>query len=146
MNRSLYDIVPATKPFARPKSYGNYPIPRHHPPVSKDFPPGLNLYNPASSHSPALPRKKRGSPSPLAHPPGAWHVPPATAITKSFNSASGNTTVPISRPSITMPFAFPISCCLATNARRTKPRVATGLTLSATSMPRISFSTFTPFK
>ena len=26
MNRSLYDIVPATKPFARPKSYGNYPI------------------------------------------------------------------------------------------------------------------------
>ena len=64
MNRSLYDIVPATKSFALPRSYGNYPIPRHHQLVSKDFPPGLNLYNPASSHSPALPRKKRGSPSP----------------------------------------------------------------------------------
>ena len=38
---------------------------------------------------------------------------------KIFSSASGNTTVPMSRPSITTPRRRPISCCMATSLRRT---------------------------
>ena len=52
----------------------------------------------------------------------------AEAVTNIFSSASGKTTVPMSLPSMTIPLAFPISCCCFTKASRTKPKAAIGLT------------------
>lgn len=54
--------------------------------------------------------------------------------------------MPISRPSMTIPFRSPIFCCAATIAVRTKGMTLTGLTLSDTRMERISRSTSIPFR
>ena len=68
------------------------------------------------------------------------------AVINSFNSASGNTTVPISRPSKITPLARLIACCCSTIALRTADIVATGLTDSDTRIVQILSSTFSSFK
>ena len=52
--------------------------------------------------------------------------------------------VPMSRPSMTIPFSRPICCWRLTMASRTKPSAATMLTLDDTASVRMSFSTNTP--
>ena len=69
-----------------------------------------------------------------------------SAVMKTLSSALGNTTVPMSRPSITTPPASAMRCWMATSLVRTSGTRATRLTLEATSMVRISFSTLMPFK
>ena len=68
------------------------------------------------------------------------------AVTNIFNSASGNTVVPMSLPSITMPFCFPISRCCVVRHSRTNGSAATRLTFCETSSVRISLSTFLPLR
>ena len=67
-----------------------------------------------------------------------------SAVMKSFSSASGNTTVPMSRPSITTPRRRPISCCRATSLRRTSGMALTRLTQFETSIVRIFPSARSP--
>ena len=73
------------------------------------------------------------------------HVSPIAAV-PFVSSAFGNTVVPISRPSITMPLSSPIFCCCSTSASLTKGTAAIGLTWLETSNERISFSTSSPFR
>ena len=55
-----------------------------------------------------------------------------------LNSASGNTTVPISRPSTTQLVFFPILRCISTMASRTYFTALTALTFSVTGIERIA--------
>ena len=70
----------------------------------------------------------------------------ADASRNILSSASGNTTVAISRPSITTPLFLPSFCCWLTNLVRTAEIAATGLTRAETSRVLICFSTLIPFK
>ena len=69
-----------------------------------------------------------------------------SAVMKSFNSAFGNTTVPMSRPSITTAFSLPIFLCCSTIAVRTSLIALTSLTRPDTLMLRIGFSTLSPLR
>ena len=59
--------------------------------------------------------------------------------------AGYETTVPMSRPSITTPRRRPISCCMATSLRRTAGMALTWLTQLLTSIVRILPSARSPF-
>jgi len=63
-----------------------------------------------------------------------------------YGAAGGKTAVPMSRPSMTIPPSAPKACCWAVRNSRTKPSAAMGLTKEATSIVRISFSTFSPLR
>ena len=66
-----------------------------------------------------------------------WARTSALAVAKTFISASGNTTVPMSRPSITRPLSLPMACCCLTIALRTKPMAAMMLTTLLTRIERM---------
>ena len=69
----------------------------------------------------------------------------ADAVRKIFTSASGSTTVPMSRPSTTMlPWPAASSRCNCTNRARTAGTADTADTALVTSSPRISVDTFSP--
>lgn len=89
---------------------------------------------PVVSRSPESRRSWLPGLSPSTRRNGVGHGSQGVAVTKIFNSASGKTVVPMSRPSITMPFSFPIACCCATISVRTKSSALMGLTLDDTSI------------
>ena len=63
-----------------------------------------------------------------------------------FTSASGNTVVPMSRPSITTPRLRPMRCCWATMAWRTMGMTDTSLTELEIRIWRMSSSRLAPFR
>src|SRR5256712_10921672 len=70
--------------------------------------------------------------------------PSGEASRKIFSSALGNTTVPMSRPPITIPPPAPARCCSATSTCRTFAIVASRDAACATSIIRISRVTSAP--
>ena len=71
------------------------------------------------------------------------------AVRYTFTGASGATTVPMSRPSATMPspaasVSAMICCCIATRRRRTSGTAATALTALDTSRVRMGPATSVP--